>query len=153
MSGAGGPVVVVMRGLPGCGKSTWARAWVAEDPAGRARVNLDDLRAMLHASTFLGAATEVQVETVRTATVRELLGLGVSVVVDETNLPDRKVDFLREVARLCGADVVVVDLRGVPLQVCQARNEARTGVGRVPEEAMRRMFAEHIEGRTDIPTP
>jgi hypothetical protein len=39
--------LVITRGLPGCGKTTRARAWVAEDPSRRVRVNRDDLRTML----------------------------------------------------------------------------------------------------------
>jgi hypothetical protein len=30
------------------GKSTWARAWVGEDPKRRAEVNRDQLREMMH---------------------------------------------------------------------------------------------------------
>lgn len=36
--------LTITRGLPGSGKSTWAKAWTAADPTCRARVNRDDLR-------------------------------------------------------------------------------------------------------------
>ena len=39
--------LVITRGLPGSGKTTYARAWVAEDREHRARVNRDDIRQML----------------------------------------------------------------------------------------------------------
>ena len=42
------PVLVITRGLPGSGKSTWARQWVSQDPAHRAEVNRDSLRLMMH---------------------------------------------------------------------------------------------------------
>lgn len=36
--------IIVTRGLPASGKSTWAKAWVAADPANRVRVNRDAIR-------------------------------------------------------------------------------------------------------------
>lgn len=36
--------VIVLRGLPGSGKSTWAKEWVAGDPDNRVRINRDDIR-------------------------------------------------------------------------------------------------------------
>ena len=43
--------LVVTRGLPASGKTTWAQAWVADDPTRYARVSRDDLRAMLFGVT------------------------------------------------------------------------------------------------------
>lgn len=39
--------IILTRGIPGSGKSTWARAWVAESPETRIRINYDDLRNMM----------------------------------------------------------------------------------------------------------
>lgn len=39
--------IILTRGIPGSGKSTWAKAWVAEDPEHRIRLNWDDMRNML----------------------------------------------------------------------------------------------------------
>ena len=41
------PKLILTRGIPASGKSTWAKAWVQEDPQRRVRVNRDDLRRML----------------------------------------------------------------------------------------------------------
>ncbi len=38
--------IILTRGIQGSGKSTWAKAWVAEDPYGRIRFNYDDIRSM-----------------------------------------------------------------------------------------------------------
>ena len=39
--------VLVLRGLQGSGKSTFAKQWVNEDPEHRVRFNRDDIRNML----------------------------------------------------------------------------------------------------------
>ena len=39
--------LILTRGIPGSGKSTWAKAWVAEDPEHRIRLNWDDMRNMM----------------------------------------------------------------------------------------------------------
>ena len=39
--------LILTRGIPGSGKSTWAKAWVAESPETRIRLNWDDMRNMM----------------------------------------------------------------------------------------------------------
>ena len=43
--------VIFTKGLPASGKSTWAKAWAAEQP-GRVRINSNDLRAMMGGERF-----------------------------------------------------------------------------------------------------
>ena len=38
--------LIITRGLPASGKSTWAKQWVLEDPEHRVRINQDDIRLM-----------------------------------------------------------------------------------------------------------
>jgi predicted kinase len=144
--------LAITRGLPGSGKTTWARAWVAEDPQRRARVNRDDLRAMLHDSVFLPQndtqpGTERGVQAVRDATVSALLKRGVDVVCDDTNLPSRVVRDLRRLALLAGAEFEVIDLTDVPLDECLRRNALREGRARVPDARVREMHDRFIAGR------
>ena len=39
--------LILTRGIQGSGKSTWAKAWVEEDPEHRIRLNWDDMRNMM----------------------------------------------------------------------------------------------------------
>lgn len=154
------PTLTITRGLPGSGKSTWARAYVAEDPAGRARVNRDDLRGMLHDGVFvktefddsrqwLRRGTESAVQSIRDATVRKLLQRGLHVVCDDTNLPNGVAEHLAKIAAQVGAYFAVQDFRDVPLEVCLERNAARGGQAQVAEDVIREMHGKYIAGEPD----
>jgi tRNA uridine 5-carbamoylmethylation protein Kti12 len=118
------PQLVIYRGLPASGKTTLARAWVAADPANRARVNRDDLRAMLHDGVHLGHDTEKRVRVARDRMISGLLDQGVSVACDDTNLRQSVARDLAKLARFSGATVRVVDLT-----TCRSRS-ATAGTSR-----------------------
>lgn len=117
--------LVATRGLPASGKTTWAVGWVAEDYPHRARVNRDDLRAMLHNSVYLEGSTESRVVAARDAAVRSLLAAGVSVVCDDTNLAWDIVSELAALAADAGAVFRVQDFTDVPVAECVRRDAAR----------------------------
>jgi len=76
--------IVVLRGLPGSGKSTWAREYVALNPDARVRVNRDDIRAMLFGR--YDGVDEKTVSQVEEATVLAAVEAGRDVVVDAMHL-------------------------------------------------------------------
>lgn len=133
--------LIAMRGFPGSGKTTFARKWVAEDRAKRARVNRDDIRKMLDGGVHVIGVTEIRAIIIRDASILELLKRGFSVVCDDTNLSGNHVRALQDLARIAGVDFWVEDLRNVPLKTCLERNAARTDKAPVPEEDIRRMHA------------
>lgn len=143
------PTLVICRGLPGSGKTTRAREWVGRSPSTRARVNRDDLRAMLHGA-YLGHETEQRVLSARDATIGTLLHQGLDVVCDDTNLAQRAARDLAELAARHGAGVQVWDLTDVPLDVCIARDAARPAS--VGEPVIRDMYARYLAGRR-LPLP
>lgn len=142
------PTLVICRGLPASGKSTWAREWVTKDPAGRAEVNRDHLRMMLRGGYHPDA--ERQVTAARDATITALLQRGVSVVCSDTNLPQRTARDLARLARLAGAEVKVKDFTAVPLDECLRRDAARTDA--VGETVIRDKYARYLAGRA-LPLP
>jgi len=144
------PTLTITRGLPGAGKTHWARAYVAEDPAARVRVNRDNLRSMLHNGAHIvpnaagnATGTEPSVRAARNALIRTLLDRGLDVVCDDTNLPQRSARELRALAQMHGAEFAVHDLRDVPLETCLERNAARPG-RQVPEHRIRQMHHKYI---------
>lgn len=82
--------IKVTRGLPGSGKSTWAKAWVNEDPANRTRVSRDDLRYMsFGAYSGLSQEQENAITGMEQALVRAGIAAGKEVVVDAMHLRAR----------------------------------------------------------------
>lgn len=130
----------ITRGLPGSGKTTHARAWVDADHEHRARINRDDLRNCLH-DGYRGKATEQQITIAAHAAIAALLAEGINVICDDTNLTDQHVDQLAYIAHRSKAQVVIVDLRDVPLEVCLAQNAKRTGRARLKAKRIREMHA------------
>ena len=80
--------VIMTIGLPGSGKSTWAKEWVAKDPTNRVRINKDDLRSMLHGGKY-SKGNEKQILAVEEAVLKDSLERGKSVVIDNTHLGAR----------------------------------------------------------------
>lgn len=133
--------LVLTVGLPGSGKSTWAKQWVAEDPARRARVNRDDLRTMLRGELIWGDRDlEEQVTAAQRAAVAALLAAGVSVVVDDTNLNPARRNILVSIGQAAGADVVIHRM-DTPIEECIRRDALRPPHQRVGEAVIRRLAA------------
>lgn len=148
--------LVIYRGLPASGKTTLAKAWVAKDPANRARVNRDDLRAMLHDGVFLAGQTESRIRIARDRMIRALLDQGVSVACDDTNLRQSVARELVKLARFSGADVRVSDLTDVDVELCVLRDLDRGDRGEraVGEKVIREMYAKFLAGKpTPLPSP
>lgn len=144
-------VLLLTLGAPGCGKSTQARLWQQTGP--RARVNRDELRAMLHGADSVrrGAdgdqTAEDRVTIAQRATVSSLLIAGVDVVIDDTNIRPGVLTGWVDLAEQLGAEARVWDLRHVPVDTCLARIDQRAAAGgrTVPESVVRRLHAEALQ--------
>jgi predicted kinase len=146
--------LLITRGLPGCGKTTFAREWVAADREHRARVNRDDLRVMLDHGQFVKGVTEPRVLAARDAAVFSLLSKGVDTICDDTNLPQRTARDLAKLAKRTGAELAVIDLTDVPLETCLDRNAVRTDKPPVPDAVIKDMHARYLAGRAHpLPLP
>jgi predicted kinase len=140
--------LIVTRGLPGSGKTTYARTLQPRV----VRVNRDDLRRMLHGGRFLTKWAEWQVTIAQRAQVEALLRAGTDVCVDDTNLRSRTVREWARLAAALGVAFDVYDFTHVPLDECLRRNAMRPLAERVDEDVIRSMHERFIAGR-ELPLP
>lgn len=118
--------LTMMRGLPGSGKTTRARKMVV-DSGNQARVNRDDLRAMLFDGKWSGKR-EAAVIAVEKAIAHTLLCHGLNPVIDDTNLLPKHKQMWQDFAKAEGiqhsnnpVEFVLEDV-GTPLHECITRD-------------------------------
>lgn len=141
-------LVVVTRGLPASGKSTFARKWVDEDPENRVQIEKDEIR--LDSRLFKDGkynhkrGDEGVVIKERDRLIEQALSSGKSVVSSDTNLIQKHVSRITSLARKYGADVQVETFLDVPLKTLIERDAVR-GEKSVGEAVIRRMFHESVK--------
>lgn len=144
-----GPALIVLRGLPGSGKSTWAREYARAHRGEVGIVSRDAVRehvlglTMRPGDQVLDRAGEDLVTRLVEAMARALLAAGRDVVADTTNLRAEHVQAWRDLAAGHGATVEVVDL-DVPVEECIRRDAARAAAGgrSVGADVIRRMASQ-----------
>jgi predicted kinase len=140
--------LLITRGLPASGKTTFARKL----QPGVVRVNRDDLRRMLHGQRLFTQWAEGQVTHAQRATVEALLRARADVIVDDTNLRNKTVREWAELAARFSATFEVHDFTDVPLDECLRRDADRPADERVGEEPIRRMHERYLAGK-NLPLP
>lgn len=115
--------LIICRGLPASGKTTWAKEWVMEDPEHRVRINLDDIRSML--GKYWVPAREPVVSAIQQEAILAAMNFGVDIVIDNTNLNKKVVDAYVKVANKFKYTVEYEDFFNVSLGECLRRNATR----------------------------
>lgn len=131
--------VIVLRGLPASGKSTWAKDYISRNPK-TSRVNKDDLRAMLHNGQWSNENEEI-VLSVRDGIIIDNITRKFDVIVDDTNFAEKHVTTIQKIAEQFGASFEVKDF-DVPLEVCLDRNRKRDSS--VPDKVIIDMYNKYV---------
>lgn len=93
--------LIMLKGLPGCGKTTEANRLVVEE--GYKRVNKDDLRAMIDNGKW-NKTNEENIVECRNLLIIHYLDSGYNVVCDDTNFHPSHANDLLEIAENCDAE-------------------------------------------------
>lgn len=142
--------LLILRGLPCAGKTTFAKQWVIEDPDNRARVNRDDLRLLLHTEATYQYPQEEAVTAAEHAMIESLLRAGKSVVVDNVNLRSKYVRKYMEIAHQVGAEIRVEDF-GISVDEAIMRDKFRQHGGSVGEDVIRSFASRYLQGGWKLP--
>lgn len=138
--------IIMLKGLPGSGKSTWANQYVTDNP-NAIRVNKDDLRRMLKGPKW-SKTLEPGVLVTRDNIVSWALANERDVIVDDTNFAPKHEKRLRELARNMEAEFEI-KFFDTPLTEC-IKNDLNRPKS-VGEKVIRRMWNEFIAPKQEKP--
>ncbi len=139
--------VVILKGLPASGKSTWARKIIDDNPGRYKRISKDDLRAMLDNGKW-SKANEKFILSVRDSLILQALKEGHHVLVDDTNLHPKHEQAIRELVK--GQAVVEIkDFTDVPVEECIERDRRRSNY--VGEQTIRKMYRDFLQPKITPP--
>ena len=136
-------ILLVTRGIPGCGKSTW----IKERDLEQYTLSADNIR-LLYASPeqtidgrcVISAKCDKHVWAFLRERLEARMKNGEFTVVDATHT---KESYLKDYKKLCkeyNYRLVVVDFSSVDLDTCEERNQMRESYKRVPDEVLARMY-------------
>jgi predicted kinase len=129
---------MILKGLPGCGKSTYAKDLLKKEPRRWKRVNRDDLRGMLD-NHMWSKDNEEFVKAMQDTIIRRAFADGYYVILDNTNLVPMTVKKAHRLAESVGDVKVIEKGFNVSIQECLRRNALRDGVAKVPEKVIHDM--------------
>lgn len=114
--------IILCQGIQGSGKSTWAKAWVKEDPEHRVRLNYDDLRNML--GVYWVPSREDMLKAIEEAFLIKAVRKNYDIIIDNMNLNPKTIAYYEEWARQYDYDFERV-LFDTPVEECIKRDKAR----------------------------
>lgn len=103
------PKIILLKGLPASGKSTWAKNIVNKHPGAYTRVNKDELRRMMHEGKWSKHNEKIVLE-VRDQIIRAGLDAGQHVIVDDTNLHVKHYSHLKQLFKGVEIEVKEFDI-------------------------------------------
>jgi predicted kinase len=138
--------IKILVGIPACGKSTWAKTYILDNPNTK-RINRDDLRNMLDAGKFTDG-NENFLRVLRLEMVRMCISMDKHVILDDTNCYASKLEeTILSIKTMAGQlnkeiEIEIVDF-DASVDECVRRNFERENS--VKESAIYHMQSAKIE--------
>jgi len=142
--------VIIMKGLPGSGKSTYAKQLLKEKPNSYKRINRDALRAMFD-DNYNTRGNEKFIKKMRDVLILEALKAGKHVIVDDTNLSEKHLSRFKQMAQQYQKETgepieVIIKEMETSLSECIERDKKRERtVGEKVIRSMQRAFSKDKE--------
>lgn len=126
--------LIILQGIQGSGKTTWAKNWIKEDPKHRVRFNQDDIRNMF--GVYWVPSREFLVKAMHNSFLNEAMLEGYDIVLDNMNLNQKTLNEIKEIVEEFNkwVSLTTVDLQydikyqtffDVPLSICIERDKQR----------------------------
>jgi predicted kinase len=131
--------VYLLVGLPGSGKSTWAKKRCAEN-AKAAYISRDEIRFSLLKDGEEYFAKEKEAFKIFISTIKKAMSDEIyeEIYIDATHLNEHSRQKVLDKLDLKNWDICLVNFT-TPIEVCIKRNATRTGRAFVPEDVIRNM--------------
>lgn len=134
--------VIILKGLQGSGKSTYARKWVSEDPEHRVRINRDDIRKML--GPYWIPTREDLVSSIEYDTLQAAIAEDYDIIIDNMNLNPNTVSNLKKsINELDNKYQIEEVFMNTPLEECILIDSMR--LEPVGEKVIRETYAKYKE--------
>lgn len=149
--------VEMLVGIPGSGKSTYAKQIIAKDPTNWVRINNDDLRAMMNGSVWSSEYEKIITDT-RNYLIRDAMKRNKNIIIDNLNLNRRHFEDVCKMAKSVNRDVQVYEKAFyIELEDALERNSKREGAARVPDDVVKKWWKDSggkqfkfFKGRVEI---
>ena len=137
--------IILTRGIPASGKSTWAKQKVLKDPEHSIRINRDDLRNMC--GKYWVPAREKYILYCRNLLLNTAIYMNFNtIIIDDMNLNPRDIDYIIKAVNVFNKvlksknqyKIEFKDFTNVPLNVCIERDSKRENP--LGEKVIREIF-------------
>ena len=122
--------IILTRGIPASGKSTWSKQEVLKDPEHSIRINRDDLRNM--SGKYWVPAREKYILSCRNLLLNTAIYMNFNtIIIDDMNLNPRDIDYIIKAINIFNKvlknpyKIEFKDFTNVPLNVCIERDSKR----------------------------
>lgn len=150
-------VLLLFRGAPGCGKSTWIKEHGLEEYT----LSPDNLRVMCQSPVLtkdgafaISQSNEKKVWNILFQLLEDRMQRGEFTVIDATNSKTSEMNRYKTMAESYRYRVYIIDMTQLPIEECKRRNKMRDPYKVVPEEAIDKMYArfetQKIPGRIQV---
>lgn len=133
--------VILLRGLPGSGKTTFAKELIDNNKNQYKRVNKDSLRAMMDNSHH-SKDSEKFILQIRDQIILAALENGKHVIVDDTNFSPKHKERIEELIK-GKATLETKDFFDIPLETCIERDLKRADS--VGEKVIKKMYNQFVK--------
>lgn len=134
--------IILTQGIQGSGKTTWAKAWVAEDPEHRIRINNDDITSMW-GQPFGTPGLYERLKMFRQLMITRAIQDNLDIVVDNMNLSASSLKEVQEIVKNFDYIIEYKDFTKVPLEVCIERDSKR--LNPIGEKIIRETYNKYIK--------